>query len=178
MSDVLIHYTRLPARTTVFRQRFVQRVDDCTITLMEHTELSAPVRAGEQVILEPRAPVVWFTFDDAWHDIGRFHCADGTFTGCYANIITPVRFTNAHEWHTTDLFLDVWVPAEGAVQLLDEAELAQGLVDGSIDETLAASARAEAARLVGLAAAGEWPPALVQEWTLPLARGTLAGRVV
>lgn len=178
MSDVAIHYTRLPARTTVFRQRFVQRVDDCTITLMEHTELATPVHAGAQVILEPQAPVVWFTFDDAWHDIGRFHLADDTFTGCYANIITPVHFTTAHEWHTTDLFLDVWQAADGAVQLLDEDELARALDDGAIDASLAATARAEATRLIRLAETGAWPPPVVREWTLEHARGTLPGDAV
>lgn len=173
MSDVVIHYTRLPARTTIFRQCFVHRAGDCTVTLMERTELTAPVRAGDAVILEPDAPVVWFTFDGAWHDIGRFHTADGRFTGCYANILTPVRFSGPDEWHTTDLLLDVWMDTAGGVMLLDEPELEEAAAQGAITPELVAAAREEARRIMQLAARGEWPPAVVKEWPLERARGTL-----
>jgi len=172
LSDVVIHYTRLPARVTEFRQRFIERVDDCTITLMERTALKAPVRAGDRVILEPDAPVVWFTFDGAWHDIGRFHTAAGEFTGCYANVLTPVEFIGAHEWRTTDLFLDVWLDANGGVMLLDGDELDEAQARGVIDVALADAARREARRLVQLAQRGEWPPPIVRQWTLERARGT------
>ncbi|HSJ10606.1 MAG TPA: DUF402 domain-containing protein, partial [Longimicrobiales bacterium] len=154
MSDVVIHYTRLPARTTIFRQRFVHRTHDCTVTLMEHTELARPVRADGRVILEPGAPVVWFTFDGAWHDIGRFHTADGRFTGFYANILTPVESIGEREWRTTDLCLDVWLDADGSVLLLDEDELAEAESRGDVDSATAGAARGEADRLIALAGLG------------------------
>jgi predicted RNA-binding protein associated with RNAse of E/G family len=172
MSIVAIHYHRPLHGTTVFRQRLLHRGDGCAITFMRHAELHAPVRAFDRVILEPGAPVVWFTFDNAWHDIGRFHTADGRFTGCYANILTPVHQRSALEWETTDLCLDVWLDEQGAATLLDEAELADAVSAGAIAPAQAEAARAEAARLLYAAAAGTWPPPIVAEW--PLARALAA----
>jgi predicted RNA-binding protein associated with RNAse of E/G family len=48
------------------------------------------------------------------------------FTGYYANILTPVRFHSPLDWETTDLFLDVWLDADGSATLLDEDELDAG----------------------------------------------------
>jgi uncharacterized protein len=169
-----IHYTRLPDRVTVFRQEFVARQGDCVVTLMERTPLSAPVRAGERVILEADAPVVWFTFDGAWHDIGRFHTVAGEFTGCYANILTPVIAANAFEWSTTDLCIDVFRHADGRVDILDDDELQHALDSGWIGAEVAARARQEAAELAGSAQRGEWPPAVVTDWSLERARAVLA----
>ncbi|NIP82533.1 MAG: DUF402 domain-containing protein, partial [Gemmatimonadetes bacterium] len=72
------------------------------------------------VVLDTGAPAVWFTFPGAWHDIGRFHTRSGTYTGAYANILTPVQFLDERTWETTDLFLDVFVGLDGTVHLLDE----------------------------------------------------------
>lgn len=171
MSDVVIHYRRLPARDTVFRQRLVHRTPDCMVTFMERTALPQPVTANGAVILEPDAPAIWFTFPGLWHDIGRFHTADGRFTGCYANILTPVVLRSDVEWDTTDLFLDVWLGTDGALTLLDEEELVAGERAGVISSELARAARTEADRLVALALAGSWPPPIVREWTLAKVRG-------
>jgi predicted RNA-binding protein associated with RNAse of E/G family len=173
-SAVTIHYLRLPDRRTVFCQRLVNREAGCTITLMEHTPLSAPVSAGGRTMLEPGAPVVWFTFDGAWHDIGRFHDAGGTFTGWYANLIEPVRFRSPLVWDTTDLFLDVWYDAGGTILLLDEDEFEEALARGWLAAGAAAAAQAEAARLLAAAAAGSWPPAVARDWTLDRARAAIA----
>jgi predicted RNA-binding protein associated with RNAse of E/G family len=62
--------------------------------------VTRPTVVNGRAVLEPGAPVVWFTFPGRHHDIGRFHTADGAFTGCYANILTPVE-------------LDADPPAEG-----------------------------------------------------------------
>lgn len=166
MSDVTIHYLRLPDRPTIFQQLLVEHTPECIITLMPRTELPRPVLAGDSVILEPGAPALWFTFPDLWHDIGRFHTVDGTFTGYYANLLTPVRLRGPLEWETTDLFLDVWVGADGTVQVLDEDELADAIAAGHIAASLANTARREAAALAAAAADGAWPPGVVREWTL------------
>jgi predicted RNA-binding protein associated with RNAse of E/G family len=170
MPDVAIHYTRLPDRITVFRQALVARDAGCVVTLMEHTPLDAPVRAGGRTILAPGAPAVWFTFDGAWHDVGRFHDAAGRCTGFYANILTPVQYVSELEWSTTDLCLDVFLHIDGSVDLLDERELEQALRAGWVDEGTAARARAEAASLVSAAEAGAWPPPVVLRWDLDRAR--------
>lgn len=175
MDDVVIHYTRLPDRLTLFRQAFVAREGDCTITLMEHAPLTQPVMARDATILEPGAPAVWFTFDNRWHDIGRFHLADGSFTGCYANILTPVRFESPLEWATTDLCLDVFLHPSGDALLLDEDELMEAEAAGWVDGTVADRAREEAAAILALARAGEWPPPVVMDWPLARARARVHG---
>lgn len=174
MSVVEIHYTRPPDRTTVFRQLIVERTDECVVTLVEHSELSRPVKVRGTTVLERGAPVVWFTFPDLWHDIGRFHTAGGRFTGFYANVLTPVRFVTPLHWETTDLFLDVWLDDLGA-ELLDAVELERARSAGSITPAHADRAQAEAARLLKRARAGEWPPAICRQWTLERARTILRG---
>jgi predicted RNA-binding protein associated with RNAse of E/G family len=128
-------------------------------------------------VLEPGSPVVWFTFPDAWHDVGRFHRPDGQFTGFYANVLTPVRI-DGDDWTTTDLFLDVFVAPDGAVHVLDRDELDHAEGRGWIDAALARRARAEADTLVQTVRQGDWPPTAVHEWTLARARRAARGTPV
>lgn len=175
MAEVVIRYRRLPDRVRTFRQRLVHDGGDHVVTLLAAADVPGPVRAGGRVVLEPGAPVVWFTYrGEVWHDVGRFHLADGTFTGCYANVLTPVRMEGA-AWETTDLFLDVWVGADGAVEVLDRDELEEALAAGWIDPATAARAVAEAERLREAALAGRWPAPHVAAWTLDRAREGGAG---
>jgi predicted RNA-binding protein associated with RNAse of E/G family len=172
---VTIEYTRLPDRRTVFRQRLVHRTAGCTITLLERTPLPGPVLAGQHVILEPEAPAVWFTFDGAWHDIGRFHTADGCLTGYYANILTPVQYRTPLQWLTTDLCLDVFMHTHGETVLLDEAELETARLRGWLTDAMALRAQQEAGALMAAAQRGDWPPAVVLEWPLARARREVYG---
>jgi predicted RNA-binding protein associated with RNAse of E/G family len=143
---------------------------------MSATPLRRPLRADDETILQNGSPVVWFTFPNTWHDIGRFHTVDGRFTGAYANVLTPVEMLDETAWSTTDLFLDVWLPASGEVQLLDEDELIHAEAQNWIQPELARQARAEASRLIDLAARGEWPPPIVRHWTLERVTRELASR--
>jgi len=166
VSSISIHYRRLPDRERVFEQTVVaEERDGCVVTLLESADLSGPVRVDGHAVLEPGAPVVWFTYPDRWHDIGRFHLADGTFTGVYANILTPVEMGEGR-WDTTDLFLDVWKGVAGEVRLLDEDEFDEAVNAGWMDEEMERLARAEAERLTAAARAGTWPPGEVDRWTL------------
>lgn len=160
-----IHYRRPPDDVRIYDQAVVVERDEVIVTLSQPLDLDEPMLLDGHVMLERGSLAVWFTFPGAWHDIGRFHRADGAFTGVYANVITPVRMNGA-VWRTTDLFLDVWWPAGGRVELLDEDELAEAIERGHVDEATAARARAEADRLLGLTERGEWPPFVVGEWTL------------
>jgi uncharacterized protein len=162
---VHIHYRRPPDRLEIFRQHLVHDGDDAKVTLLEAVERETPAVLEGRTILEHGSPVVWFTFPGAWHDIARFHRADGTFTGIYANILTPVLLGEDHVWETTDLYLDLWLDDEG-LRVLDEDELAEALEQGLIELPMAVAARAEVVRLLAEAAAGRWPPAVVREWTL------------
>jgi predicted RNA-binding protein associated with RNAse of E/G family len=176
LSRVRIDYHRPGQPSQHFEQQLVLRAGDAIITLLESTPLREPVRAGGDVVLEPGAPALWFTFPGAWHDVGRFHRADGRFTGWYANVLTPVAGVEGSEWSTTDLFLDVWLPAPGApAMILDEAELRAALAAGHIEAGHARRARQEAEQLVAAAARGGWPPPVCRQWTLERARECLQG---
>ena len=166
MAHVKIHYQRPPGRVTVYENELVHTAPDVTITLMRATRLERPVLFDGDVILENGSPVVWFTFPDADHDIGRFHTRTGAFTGFYANILTPVEFISATEWRTTDLFLDLWIGSDGQVHILDEDELAEAARLGWIDAQTEAAARATAHRLVQRQREGTWPPPVVYDWPL------------
>lgn len=168
--SVRIRYRRPPDRLQRFEQALVHDAGDVVVTYLAHAELKKPVMAGGRVVLEPGAPVVWFTYrGEVWHDVGRFHRADGTFTGLYANVLTPVRMDGA-EWETTDLFLDVWMDADGSVEILDRDEFDAAVQAGWVDADTAARALAEAERLAAAARAGAWPPPHVREWTLERVR--------
>ncbi|MEX2281437.1 MAG: DUF402 domain-containing protein [Gemmatimonadota bacterium] len=171
---VRIHYRRPPERLTIFEQLLVHDGEHVIVTLSEKTNISTDVLVNGEAVLEAGAPVVWFTFPGAAHDLGRFHRRDGRFTGLYANVITPVEFESRLEWRTTDLFLDIWLPADGSVPvLLDEDELEAALANRWIDVETAQTARNEADRLISRWRDGSWPLPLVHEWTLEQARAAL-----
>lgn len=169
---VRIHYRRPPDRLQVFEQYLVHDGDDVKVTLAENLPYEPPMRIEGEVVLELGSDVVWFTFPGLWHDVGRFHRADGTFTGFYVNILTP-PVIQGHHWETTDLFLDLWISPEGRPMLLDEDELDEAVGKELMDPVTAARAREEAHRLFQAAAAGTWPPAAVRKWTLERCREEL-----
>jgi predicted RNA-binding protein associated with RNAse of E/G family len=172
--EIEIHYRRLPERLRIYKQRVVVERADVVVTLSQPIEIDSPMVVDGNVMLEPGSLVVWFTFPDAWHDIGRFHRADGSFSGIYANILTPPVLTG-RVWHTTDLFLDVWWPEGGRPTLLDEDEFEEAVTLRYMDGETAREARREAERLLGLAAERNWPPSVVEEWTLERALLELGG---
>lgn len=167
-----IHYRRLARPAEIHRQRVLDGGAAGIVTFQSSTPIASPLVVGGATILEPGSPVVWFTFPDFWHDIGLFHRADGTFTGLYANVLTPVEFRGAYSWTTTDLCLDVWVPSGGGAQVLDEADLDRAEADSLIDGELAARARLEVDALLRGHRAGTWPPPIVGEWSLGRARAS------
>lgn len=170
---VEIRYRRLPGREQRFVQRVVDESAERVVTLLDAAELAGPVRVHAEPVLEAGSPVVWFTYPGRWYDIGRFHLADGTFTGFYANILTPVRM-DGDRWETTDLCLDVWVGADGGIEILDEAEFAGAVEEGWVDTATATVARETAETLENAARQGVWPPDDVHRWDLERARRALA----
>lgn len=172
---VRIRYLRPPDRRTVFHQELVLDRADVKVTLARDVDFELEIRG--QPALEPGGDAVWFTFPGAWHDIGRFHRADGAFTGLYANVLTPPALRDGDVWETTDLFLDVWVPATGGDPvLLDEEELREAVRRGWVDHATSERAWREAEALLGGARHGSWPPPVVEEWTRERARAAAEER--
>ncbi len=159
-----IHYRRPPRRLQIFRQHLVWDAPEVKVTLARALPLEQAMRIEGTVALEDGSDVVWFTFPGLWHDIGRFHRADGTFTGIYANVLTPVVI-DGPVWHTTDLYLDVWLGPDGSAILLDEEEFDQAVGRELIDLATGQRVRQEADMILESAAGGRWPPPIVAEWT-------------
>jgi len=171
---VEIHYHRPPDRTELFRQEWIEEewIENepaGIVTFARALDRPRPLMIDGKVALEEGSDVVWFTFPGLWHDIGLFHRADGTLTGLYANILTPCRIEPGGRWWTTDLFLDLWIPAgkaKGTLPLLlDEAEWAEARERGWITPEMGDRAMEEALRLQVAAADGRWPPPIVNRWS-------------
>jgi predicted RNA-binding protein associated with RNAse of E/G family len=170
LAYVHIHYLRPPDRREIFTQRLLLDARDVKVTFAENVPFDPPIRIDGKVALEAGSDAVWFTFPGLWHDIGRFHRADGTFTGIYANILTPPKIEPEGIWETTDLFLDVWVDPRGKMLILDEDQLPEAVARGWVTQAEAQRASAEVEWIKEEFAAGRWPPAVVAEWTLERAR--------
>lgn len=143
------HYLRPGKGTTTYVEELLLATPDVLVTRLRRYEGALCVVRGAS-ILEPGAPITWYLFPGEWYGVGRFHLADGTFTGWYTNATEPVRFEGDH-WYGTDLFLDYWQPADGGPGVwLDEDEFAGA--------PLSAEQRAGVARVRRLVEAGPWPP--------------------
>ncbi|MGQ0560295.1 MAG: DUF402 domain-containing protein [Gemmatimonadota bacterium] len=169
---IRLRYRRPPERVTLFDQDLLYESDDVLITFLADTPLERALIVDGSVVLEPGSPVVWFTFPGLMHDIGRFHRADGTFTGLYANIIEPVERASRLEWNVIDLFVDVWLAAREAgaktsePRVLDRAELEAAVERGWISAAQETAANAEADRLIRLWRGWAGPPRVVNEWPI------------
>ncbi|MDH4044195.1 MAG: DUF402 domain-containing protein [Gemmatimonadota bacterium] len=162
---VRIHYHRPDRGTTVFEEHVVLDEPAVKVTLLDRYD-GHDTFAGSRLILSAGAPVVWFVYPELCRDVGRFHLADGTFTGWYTNLRAPIRLSG-RDWYCTDLFLDHWLPADGSpATWLDEDELEAGRKAGLVSPAdLALVARERLATEAGVAD-GTWPPALAREITL------------
>ncbi len=181
---VEIHYLRPPDTHTIYRQMLVHDDGRVKVSLARNLTFSSPLLIEDQVALEEGSDALWFTFPGVWHDIGLFHRRDGTLTGLYANIITPCLFSPGGVWHTTDLFLDLWIPAQegrptwlappdGPEPLvLDAEELQRALGKGHLSGEWTRRAWQEIRRLQRGFLEGLWPPSVVREWSLERAEGT------
>jgi protein associated with RNAse G/E len=88
-----------------------------------------------------------------WFSVKEIQRADGTFKGWYCDVVRPLRVRD-DQLYTEDLYLDVWVSADGRdILRLDEDEFAEsGLADR--DPAAAAAALRAFEELVGLAQRG------------------------
>ena len=173
---VTIRYHRPPDRLEVFEQAVVDDDGECVVTYLPSAQLKKPMKVAGRVVLEPGSPIVWFTYrGDVWHDVGRFHLADGTITGAYVNILTPVRMDGTR-WETVDLFLDVFISAaEGEIEVLDREEFRAAHEKGWIDLGVALLAGIEMQSVIAAAHEDTWPTRHVRGWTLERVREVMGG---
>jgi predicted RNA-binding protein associated with RNAse of E/G family len=108
-------------------------------------------------------------FPDAWYDLARFHLKDGTFTGYYVNLITPVEMTG-DGWKMFDLCLDLWVDLSGRYWILDRDEFDEAVDSLGIDAATAQRTRQELDRIIAAVQTGRWPPNPVREYDLARVR--------
>jgi predicted RNA-binding protein associated with RNAse of E/G family len=162
--EIRFQYSRPGKAVQVFRQRLVLDRPDVKVLLSERFEGEA-LEVGGRTILETGAPIVWFVFPGKWHDIGRFHLADGSFTGWYTNLATPVEMEDDH-WSSADLFLDLWQPANGTPLWLDEEEFEAAARRGLLDSATVRRIRNERALIELELRTGRWPPRVARDLDL------------
>ena len=169
----LIHYsyTRPGKDTAIYDHRLVVDEPELKVLLMEEYR-GHPLVIDGGVVVEPGAALLWFVFPGVWHDIGRFHLADDTFTGWYTNLCTPVEIEQ-NVWASTDLFLDHWMTPHGFQSWLDEDELADAVRADLLDDATQSRIAGERSRIQAHLDVGGWPPPIAVELDLQAARGLL-----
>jgi len=165
-ASVRFEYHRPGRGVTTYHERLVLERPEVAVLLLE---TSRGYQVAGTPVLDPGAPMLWFVFPDGWASVARFHLADGTFTGWYTNLCTPVE-KRGNLWSSTDLFLDLWTPATGAARWLDEDQLESAATAGLLDAQLRARVEDERARIERLLVADAWPPALCRSFDLGAAR--------
>lgn len=151
------------------RRRHVQELllddEELKVTLQRRPRTAEPRTVADGVVLEPGAPVLWFTFPGRPWEVAAFHDRSGRLLGHYTNLIRPPEL-GPDRWRIDDLFLDLWQPGEGEARLLDADELAEARERGWIEPGEADRVEELGRELLERARAGDWPPAPVRRWTL------------
>lgn len=170
----MIHYEyHRPGRSvSLFRQWLVLDRPDAKVLVSESYE-GPDLTVGNAVIHESGAPMVWYVFPEKWHDIGRFHRANGTFTGWYTNFIQPVEIHD-DKWSASDLFLDLWQPVDGEMMWLDQDQLDEATRSGVIDRATRRRIDNERVIVDLQAQTGAWPPPIARDIDLIQAKALMA----
>lgn len=174
MSEIIqFEYHRPGQGVTVYEERLALDRPDVKVLLQEG--YSGPdVDVQGVKVLDSGAPMIWFVFPDAWHDIGKFHLADGTFTGWYTNLCKPVQF-DGNTWIGHDLFLDLWQSAEGKTVWLDEDEFHAAIESGLVDSALNKQILNQRTLLEMQLELDAWPPPIAKDIDLDQVRALLDG---
>jgi predicted RNA-binding protein associated with RNAse of E/G family len=165
---VRYEYRRAGKASTWYEEWLIVDRPDVKVLLLDRYD-GHGVQVEGADILDPGAPIVWCVFPGRWYDVGRFHRADGSFTGWYTNFCRP-PVTHGARWMGDDLFLDLWQPAQGGHRWLDEDELDEAARGGFVDAATRARLASERRRIAQALSAGEWPPAVARNLTLTEAR--------
>jgi predicted RNA-binding protein associated with RNAse of E/G family len=110
---------------------------------------------------------VWFLFKERPYDVARVYRPDGTWTGYYADVLEPVRWQGDDPQSLepiVDLFLDLWIGADGAYLPLDEDEFDDAVRQAWITQAQAAAASTALADMIQATRRGEFPPVEVRQF--------------
>ena len=105
---------------TVYLGEVLQRTDDA---IELRTVWTRPPLDLGYVVLETGGLWTERFFAGQWYNIFEICATDGRLQGWYCNIARPPYIT-AKEVAAEDLALDLWVAADGTMQVLDEDEFA------------------------------------------------------
>ena len=166
--SITYEYRRPGKPVTIYNEWLVLDRPDVKVLLLDPYE-GPEVVVGDRLVLEHGAPIVWYVFPDKWHDIGRFHLADGTPTGWYTNLARP-PVLEGERWIGNDLFLDLWQPLAGGAEWLDEDELRDAVRGRVIDRATEKRINNERTMIQLAVDQGDWPPPIAKDIDLGQAR--------
>jgi predicted RNA-binding protein associated with RNAse of E/G family len=136
------------------------------IAMMMVLERERPLVVRGKEAIADGARVIWFLQKDEGWDIAAVYRPDGSFSGYYVDVLDPVYWEDANAatlLPIVDLFLDVWIDAEGWFEVLDRDEFEEASEKGWITEGQQNHARRVLAELEEGIAAGTFPPPEVRQ---------------
>ena len=136
-----------------------------SMTIQSRLNLAQPHQVAGRIIAATGYWAIWFVFKGKWFDIGKFYDESKNWLGYYCDIVKPIRrlMSGSSTGLLTDLFLDIWITAEGESYVLDEDELENAVRLGFISKSLAAKAQSQARMLMKKIELQEFPPTRVKE---------------
>jgi predicted RNA-binding protein associated with RNAse of E/G family len=172
MSQLIrFEYQRPGKDVAVYDEHLVLDRPDVKVLLQQQYN-GEDIHVSDTAILERGASLVWFIPVGAWHDIGRFHLRDGTFTGWYTNLSKPVEF-NGTTWVGSDLFLDLWQPVAGDAIWLDQDEFDVASKMRLIDASTCKRTLNEKVLVDLQVSQRQWPPPIARDIDLEQALSLL-----
>jgi predicted RNA-binding protein associated with RNAse of E/G family len=136
------------------------------LVIEQRLRVKNPKREFGRVVIAKGYLAIWFIFRRKWYDVGKFYDRTGKFTGYYCDIIRPVARLLSNPSKTaiiTDLFLDLWISADGRCIVLDEDQLDRAVAKHTISPSLAMKARRELRALSKSTRSGCFPPKYIKK---------------
>jgi uncharacterized protein len=166
--NLTFDYMRPPNRRVSVKSQLVSANGDTIVVAHEYSP-SKPVTHCGEIVLDVGFWGIWFLFKHRSFDVGRVYRPDGTWMGYYVDVLEPVQW-KASDPSTlepiTDLFLDLWIAPDGKYMVLDEDEFEEAVNLGYLTRKQADHARSVLQELVMATERGEFPPAVVRDFSL------------
>ncbi len=161
-------YIRPPNRRVSLRSLLLDATNDIIVVAGECSP-SKPLGYSGEIVMDIGYWGIWFLFKNRSFDVGRVYRRDRTWTGYYVDVLEPVQW-EASDPNTLepiiDLFLDLWLAPNGKYMVLDEDEFEKAINLGHLTSGQVGHARSVLQELVEATERGEFPPAVVREFSL------------